>query len=1353
MAEYDVVENVLSESPASIPIASNENAGIASFDSADFTVTDGLVKSLQRYGSPQYMGTILSGSEDGQLYWQLTDGIKPIEKVAIGDYVILIEPELALDYEGGEVFKITDIVGRITTGVTPVMTLKGLKGDKGDKGDTGPVGATGPQGPQGLPGKDGADSTVPGPVGPQGETGSRGPQGIQGIQGPKGNKGDKGDKGDRGPQGPQGPAAVANINPRGTWDVDATYMKNDMVVYEGSGFLCLLNNTSGIAPTNTTYWALYVSQGAQGPVGPQGPTGPVGPQGPQGIQGRQGPQGIQGLKGDQGEIGPEGPTGPQGPKGDTGATGLTGDRGPIGYSVYNSSDTTSVGIGYNGNIFKESTEAKNIGDIIISANGKVGTIVGESVDSSSRPIWQVKIYAIVQGEKGDTGAQGPVGPQGSQGPQGPKGETGAQGPQGLKGDTGDRGPQGAAGIQGPAGPQGPKGADGEPGPTGPKGDKGDTGAQGLTGPQGPQGNQGPQGLTGPRGPAGPQGVQGPAGPKGDKGDTGIAEFNPQGTWSAETTYGLNDLVNYEGSAYVSMISGNLNQNPSTATDAWMQFAAAGAQGPQGIQGPVGPQGEQGPAGPTGATGPQGEKGDTGEQGPVGPQGPQGLKGDTGEKGDTGLQGPQGIQGIQGPQGEQGIQGERGKTGPAGKDGATGPEGPQGPTGPQGPAGPQGETGETGPAGPTGATGATGPRGYSYWRVGETYPSFTSSLHRAYLYPQTGTVSVDEFVLFLNGDVSTVASVSGDTITLTKLQGSFKGPQGEKGDTGEQGPRGPAGNDGAQGPQGLQGPEGLQGPIGPQGPVGPTAVANINAEGEYNPNTTYSRNDLVNYEGDAYICIVDSSVGVVPTNTTNWQLFVSQGAQGPQGEPGKDGAQGPEGLQGPSGKDYLIYPETFTDTTSASTPSSLLLGFTTSKFNRTPAQNDKFICNIYCPGSGDTFLTVCNLSAYGSSTCSATPVSYTKVNGAQGPQGPAGADGSDANVVQSTLQYMVEAPLQRTVPTVGKIFQFSLSAYSNLTGYGVGTFFVIVVPVDQSGNGFSDHHTWCIGEITSLSGSLATFTVRNVVFTETLVQLTCNMLVVSQPVGSISINLLNFNRTPIVGEMFNCIVLSVSDSKYYYVNFIVQNVSDTVTISFYSVNKINYLAEELHAIEDVFVPAVINGQSFNMALSRLTRPPMPGEYALFITYDVYNYYTSLVMCTAVDTSSAQFKFIYSVKGSKQKYRIRVHIESFFSNTSVHVSFTYISNSRMDSDNYSNGATAFSALLSDLYNYANINSSMNRNIPATGGIYVSSVEHSIYGVEMEASSGIEVTYCNKESVSSYTLKLSEISSCKFYFEELN
>ena len=51
------------------------------------------------------------------------------------------------------------------------------------------------------------------------------------------------------------------------------------------------------------------------------------------------------------------------------------------------------------------------------------------------------------------------------------------GTQGEKGDTGDQGPQGEKGDTGVQGPQGEKG---EPGAQGPKGDKGDPG-EGLTG--------------------------------------------------------------------------------------------------------------------------------------------------------------------------------------------------------------------------------------------------------------------------------------------------------------------------------------------------------------------------------------------------------------------------------------------------------------------------------------------------------------------------------------------------------------------------------------------------------------------------------------------------------------------------------------------------------------------------------------------------------------------------------------------------------------------------------------------------------------------------------------------------------
>ena len=83
-----------------------------------------------------------------------------------------------------------------------------------------------------------------------------------------------------------------------------------------------------------------------------------------------------------------------------------------------------------------------------------------------------------QGEKGETGEQGPKGDQGE------KGETGEQGPkgdQGEKGETGEQGPKGDQGEKGETGEQGPKGDQGEKGETGEKGDKGDKGETGATG--------------------------------------------------------------------------------------------------------------------------------------------------------------------------------------------------------------------------------------------------------------------------------------------------------------------------------------------------------------------------------------------------------------------------------------------------------------------------------------------------------------------------------------------------------------------------------------------------------------------------------------------------------------------------------------------------------------------------------------------------------------------------------------------------------------------------------------------------------------------------------------------------------
>ena len=361
-------------------------------------------------------------------------------------------------------------------------------------------------------------------------------------------------------------------------------------------------------------------------------------------------------------------------------------------------------------------------------------------------------------------------------------------------------------------------------------------------------------------------MQGPAGEKGDKGDTGLAELNIKGNWDVATTYALNDFVNYDGKAYISMVAANVGLQPDTNPNAWMQFAVEGAQGPQGIQGPVGPQGAQGP------------------------KGEQGVKG---EKGDTGDTGPQGVQGVQGPIGPEGPQGLKGETGTTGAKGETGPQGPTGPQGDAGPVGPQGPKGEQG------TQGIQGIRGLGTFRTSTSLTTSSSTVAYSSLAspPADGKLQIGDIILDPNGLIFAVLTATGSGNIAIGYRWNIKGPKGNtgaKGETGATGPIGPVGPQGPKGETGAQGPQGIQGEIGPQGPTGPTAVANINAKGTYNGATKYVRNDLVNYNGNAYVCIVASSTGVLPTNTTNWQLFVSQGAKGDKGDTGTTGPQGPTG---------------------------------------------------------------------------------------------------------------------------------------------------------------------------------------------------------------------------------------------------------------------------------------------------------------------------------------------------------------------------------------------------------------------------------------------------------------------------
>ena len=89
---------------------------------------------------------------------------------------------------------------------------------------------------------------------------------------------------------------------KGEWSETADYDFLDMVMHDGSSYVCIAEDgaPAGTAVTNTTYWAAIALRGEQGPkgdTGPQGPTGATGPQGPKGATGATGPQGPQGPSG------------------------------------------------------------------------------------------------------------------------------------------------------------------------------------------------------------------------------------------------------------------------------------------------------------------------------------------------------------------------------------------------------------------------------------------------------------------------------------------------------------------------------------------------------------------------------------------------------------------------------------------------------------------------------------------------------------------------------------------------------------------------------------------------------------------------------------------------------------------------------------------------------------------------------------------------------------------------------------------------------------------------------------------------------------------------------------------------
>ncbi len=55
-------------------------------------------------------------------------------------------------------------------------------------------------------------------------------------------------------------------------------------------------------------------------------------------------------------------------------------------------------------------------------------------------------------------------------------------------------------------------------------------------------------------------------------------FNPMGVYASGTTYGINDVVSYSGSTYLSRVAANIANTPSSSPASWMVFSVGDASG-------------------------------------------------------------------------------------------------------------------------------------------------------------------------------------------------------------------------------------------------------------------------------------------------------------------------------------------------------------------------------------------------------------------------------------------------------------------------------------------------------------------------------------------------------------------------------------------------------------------------------------------------------------------------------------------------------------------------------------------------------------------------------------------------------
>ena len=266
--------------------------------------------------------------------------------------------------------------------------------------------------------------TIPGTNGINGTDGVNGINGTDGVNGINGTNGVNGINGTNGVDGINGTNGVG-INPVGAWNASASYSFNDLVTYNNTGYIALVNN-SGVTPgTDPSVWLQYliVTPGINGVNGTNGINGVDGINGTNGINGIDGVNGTNGIDGRNGTDGINGINGVNGTNGVDGRNGTDGINGVNGINGTNGVDGRNGTDGING------IDGRNGTDGINGVNGTNG----------------------IDGRNGTDGINGINGINGTDGINGINGTNGIDGRNGTDGINGTNGTNGVDGVNGVSG--------------------------------------------------------------------------------------------------------------------------------------------------------------------------------------------------------------------------------------------------------------------------------------------------------------------------------------------------------------------------------------------------------------------------------------------------------------------------------------------------------------------------------------------------------------------------------------------------------------------------------------------------------------------------------------------------------------------------------------------------------------------------------------------------------------------------------------------------------------------------------------------------------------------------------------